>query len=98
MDTPKSALNTFVSAVRLGWHRGWNSDFSRANRRLQALLVSFQGYCAAVIFAISLIAVTAGRNIKGNLVGVAITGALAIFLIKLGKAIRRLGLRSRPKP
>ena len=89
MDTPNSGLTTFISAVRLGWNRGWNSDFNRANRRLQGLGLIFGGCCVAVIFTISLLAVAVGRNVKGNLIGAAITAAVAFGLIKLGKAIRR---------
>jgi hypothetical protein len=86
------ALTRVISAARLGWNRGRDSGFNRANRRLQGLLISFCGYCVALVFVMSLIGVAARRNIQGNLEGAAITAAAAIVLIKLGKAIRRSGI------
>ena len=91
MNTQDSTVTRLVSAVRLGWTRQWNSDFNRANRRLQGLLMIFCGYCVAAVFIMSLIGVATGRNIKGNLEGAAITAVVAFVLISLGKAIRRAG-------
>jgi hypothetical protein len=86
------ALTKFFSAARLGWNRGRDSGFTRANRRLQGLLISFCGYCVALVFVMSLIAVAARRNIQANLEGATITAVAAFLLIKWGKAVRRSGI------
>jgi hypothetical protein len=91
MNTRNSTLTRLVTAVRLGWTRQRNSDFNRANSRLQGLLMIFCGYCVAAVFIMSLIGVAIGRDIKGNLEGAAITAVAAFVLIKLGKAIRWSG-------
>jgi hypothetical protein len=93
MDQPDRPKATFLSAIRFGWNRGRNSDFSLASRRLQGLLVAFHGYCAAFICLLSIVAVIFRRNVVGNLEGAAITGAIAFALIRLGNSIRRSAIQ-----